>query len=371
MGALAKLRAFADRIESDRIGEPRLDSLCCARVSGRLRVGRGVRAVLVDSPAKARSDDAFVAAGLIQMYAKRGRMEEAWESFRGAGVKDAVVWSSMITASARNGDFGAALLLVKEMLLDGVLPDVIALTAALAACTRPEALSQGKLLHAWILDCGCEADLFVVTALVTMYGKCGSLERSKDVFDRSSCRRNFVLWTSMIGVYVQHSRFAQALGMFRQMQLEGVKPNKVTFISIAGGIVDMNQGKLIYELARECTLALHDIVVRTALIGMFSRCGDIRSCEMLFQTTVCHEGTLSSWNVMLGVYSEHEKQQHKAFHLFRRMLLQACVDAHASSMALELFRRMQLQGVKHNKVTLVSVLSACAKCHNISYECSS
>ncbi|EFJ14895.1 hypothetical protein SELMODRAFT_267, partial [Selaginella moellendorffii] len=389
--------------------------------------------------------DAFVAAGLIQMYAKRGRMEEAWESFRGAGVKDAVVWSSMITASARNGDFGAALLLVKEMLLDGVLPDVIALTAALAACTRPEALSQGKLLHAWILDCGCEADLFVVTALVTMYGKCGSLERSKDVFDRSSCRRNLVLWTSMIGVYVQHSRFAQALGMFRQMQLEGVKPNKVTFISIAGGIVDMNQGKLIYELARECTLALHDIVVRTALIGMFSRCGDIRSCEMLFQTTVCHERTLSSWNVMLGVYSEHEKQQHKAFHLFRRMLLQgllpervsflallsacrsldcgksvegwileaglecdlvvgaalvsmygrcgslgdafqvfqnfendadmvfwnsmiaACVDAHASSMALELFRRMQLQGVKHNKVTLVSVLSACAKCHNISY----
>src|SRR4051812_33281970 len=40
-----------------------------------------------------------------------------------------------------------------------------------------------------------------------------------------------VEWTAMIAAYVHHEKAKEALALYSQMQLVGVKPNDITFIS--------------------------------------------------------------------------------------------------------------------------------------------
>ncbi|XP_024544757.1 pentatricopeptide repeat-containing protein At2g33680 [Selaginella moellendorffii] len=148
----------------------------------------------------------------------------------------------------------------------------------------------------------------------------------------------------MLGVYSEHEKQQhKAFHLFRRMLLQGLLPERVSFLALLSACRSLDCGKSvegwILEAGLEC-----DLVVGAALVSMYGRCGSLGDAFQVFQNFE-NDADMVFWNSMIA----------------------ACVDAHASSMALELFRRMQLQGVKHNKVTLVSVLSACAKCHNISY----
>eukprot|EP00249_Psilotum_nudum_P001133 c13470_g1_i1 orf=1-300(-) len=67
-----------------------------------------------------------------------------------------------------------------------------------------------------------------------MYGKCGSLHDARSVFDRMfQC--NSVSWNAIIASYAQNGNGRKALELFRQMQLNGVAPDKITFINILSG----------------------------------------------------------------------------------------------------------------------------------------
>eukprot|EP00249_Psilotum_nudum_P034893 c54549_g1_i1 orf=1-204(-) len=64
-----------------------------------------------------------------------------------------------------------------------------------------------------------------------MYGKCGSLEDARRMFDIMPWRDVFS-WNTMAAVYTQNGCGKEAVQLFQQMQLEGVIPNEVTFVSI-------------------------------------------------------------------------------------------------------------------------------------------
>eukprot|EP00249_Psilotum_nudum_P014847 c25030_g7_i1 orf=1-288(+) len=78
-----------------------------------------------------------------------------------------------------------------------------------------------------------------------MYGKCGSLDCARSVFDKM-LQHSIVSWTAMIASYSQNRHGEQALKLFRQMQVNGVVPVKITFITVldaCAGLADLAEGK--------------------------------------------------------------------------------------------------------------------------------
>eukprot|EP00249_Psilotum_nudum_P037177 c9790_g2_i1 orf=1-204(-) len=64
-----------------------------------------------------------------------------------------------------------------------------------------------------------------------MYAKCGSIDHACQTFDKMP-ERNVVSWNSIITGCSQHGCNDKALKLFWQMQLECLKPNFITFVSV-------------------------------------------------------------------------------------------------------------------------------------------
>lgn len=71
----------------------------------------------------------------------------------------------------------------------------------------------------------------VGTALIEFYAKCGRLEDASILFKKMS-ERNVVTWNTMISIYDQNGQGEEALELFCNMRLAGLKPDRFTFATI-------------------------------------------------------------------------------------------------------------------------------------------
>eukprot|EP01018_Ginkgo_biloba_P030411 Gb_26159 [translate_table: standard] len=184
----------------------------------------------------------FLGNALIDMYLKCRSVEFAWEVFKRMSQRDVVSWTTMIAGYAHDGHANEALKLFHRMLLADVKPDPITITSVLPAIAYLVALQQGKEIHDYVIRNEFESNVFVSSALIDMYTKCGSVGFGRKIFDKMS-QRNVVSWTAMIVGYGMHGHGDDALKLFSQMQMEGMKPNQITFIGVLSacshaGLVD-------------------------------------------------------------------------------------------------------------------------------------
>eukprot|EP01018_Ginkgo_biloba_P036026 Gb_36260 [translate_table: standard] len=180
--------------------------------------------------------------------------------------RDVVLWSSMIAGYAQSGHGDEALQLFCEMKLAGlaakldymecsccrlcpewewcealkffcqmqlagIKPNTVTITSILPVYSNLASLGKGQVIHAYIVRNGFQLDVFVCSALVDMYLKCGSVNDARRVFDNIS-KRDVVLWNAMIAGYAMHGQGKDALALFNQMQEMGMKPNNITFTSV-------------------------------------------------------------------------------------------------------------------------------------------
>jgi pentatricopeptide repeat protein len=110
-------------------------------------------------------------------------------------------------------------------------PDLFTFSSILTVCSSLVALDQGEQVHAQTIKSGFLSDIVVATALVNMYNKCGSIEKASKAFVEMSTR-TLISWTTMIAGFAQHGRTQQALQLFEDMRIAGVRPNQVTFVSV-------------------------------------------------------------------------------------------------------------------------------------------
>ncbi|RVW23962.1 Pentatricopeptide repeat-containing protein [Vitis vinifera] len=112
---------------------------------------------------------------------------------------DVVQWNVLLNGYVRRGLAPEALNAFRNMLVSGVEPDEFCLTTALKGCAQLGALQQGKWIHEYVTKRKwLEADVFIGTALVDMYAKCGCIDRSVEVFEGMT-KRNVFSWSAMIG----------------------------------------------------------------------------------------------------------------------------------------------------------------------------
>ncbi len=82
----------------------------------------------------------------------------------------------MILGHVKCGQGQKALELFQQLQQEGVWPDSVTFVVVMNASASIAVLEEGSSVHEYIIQSGCECDVFVGSSLVDMYAKCGSLE---------------------------------------------------------------------------------------------------------------------------------------------------------------------------------------------------
>jgi pentatricopeptide repeat protein len=140
-------------------------------------------------------------------------------------------WSAMITGYALSGNSREALKLFYQMQLTNMKPDLATVKSLVPACAHLAALQPGTWMHGYLIKSGFESDVSVGTALVDMYGKYGSIDMARKLFDIMH-ERDVVSWSAIIAGYGMQGYGENALELFSQMQKTGLSPDHVTFVCV-------------------------------------------------------------------------------------------------------------------------------------------
>ncbi|XP_019420374.1 PREDICTED: pentatricopeptide repeat-containing protein At2g03380, mitochondrial [Lupinus angustifolius] len=199
----------------------------CAQLSNAV-MGKSLHAVVI----KCGLDDHSVRNSLVDMYAKSCITLDARYVFETTVEKDVVSWNAMISGYAQSGSAYEALELFQRMRLDSVSPDAVTLVGVLSACASLGALHVGSSIHAFALKDGLvSSSIYVGTALLNLYAKCGDAKSARMVFDGMG-EKNAVTWSAMIGGYGMQGDGSGSLALFRDMLEEEFEPNEVIFTTI-------------------------------------------------------------------------------------------------------------------------------------------
>lgn len=280
--------------------------------------------------------DVVVGTALVVMYGKCSSLEDARLMFDSMPARDVISWTVLINAYVQHGKNKLALEVFDLMQQERVIPNKVTFISICSACSSKDALNVGKEIHAYIKKSGFESDMVIGNALVSMYGKCGSLENARTVFD-SMLERNVISWNAIISAYAQNGEGKEALCMVGRMQ-QGTLPDDVTFVSAldaCASLASLTDGKWIHCCIVGSRLE-SSITLGNALVNMYGKGSSLEEASRVFEKM--HEHNEITWNALISVFA-NKGQGVKALHLFYRM---------------------QQEGMMPNKITFVSVFSACA-----------
>lgn len=254
------------------------------------------------------------------------------------------IWNSMIRGYAHSPFPAQAVVLYRQMLLQGYTPNNYTYPFLLKASTQLTDLRLGLTIHGTIIRRGFDesaVDPFILTSLVNLYATSGSLEIAHKLFD--SCPISDVTcWNALIKGYIHRGSYLEAINVFRRMHssssLHSIQPDEITMLNVVSacahlGALDM--GRWIHTCIERAKIKL-TVNLGTALINMYSRCGEIDYACSVFDEMRGKD--VRTWSVMIDGLA---------------------VNGHANK-ALNLFSAMQPTGVNPDSVTFTGVLRACA-----------
>ncbi|KAL3521020.1 hypothetical protein ACH5RR_019169 [Cinchona calisaya] len=278
-----------------------------------------------------------VGNAIVTMYAKCGSLDDAVRAFELSGDKNSITWSAMITGYSQSGDGEKALKLFSDMHYYSMKPSEYTLVGVLNACSDIEAANHGKQAHGYLLKLGYESQMYIMTALVDMYAKCGNIGDAQKGFEYLQ-EPDIVLWTSMIGGYVQNGDNETAMNLYCKLQMESIVPNELTMASVlkaCSSLAALEQGKQIHAHTIKYGFSL-EVPIGSALATMYAKCGNLEDGNIVF--CMMPDRDVVSWNAMISGLSQNGRGVE----------------------ALELFEEMRMEGAKPDYVTFVNVLTACS-----------
>ncbi|KAK7315656.1 hypothetical protein VNO77_34222 [Canavalia gladiata] len=236
--ALSVFEEMQDQgIQSDNIGLASAISACAGIQA--LNQGKQIHA---QSCVSGYSDDLSVGNALVGLYARCGKVQEAYLAFNKIFAKDNISWNSLISGFAQSGHCEEALNIFSQMNKAGLEINSFTFGSACSAVASVANVKLGKQIHAMIIKTGYETETEVSNVLITLYAKCGSIDDAeKQYFEMP--RKNEVSWNAMITGYSQHGHGFEALSLFEDMKKLDLLPNHVTFVGVLSacshvGLVD-------------------------------------------------------------------------------------------------------------------------------------
>ncbi|CAL1371541.1 unnamed protein product [Linum trigynum] len=285
-----------DGVKPDRFTFPRVLKACAG--IGAIQVGQAVHRDLVRW---GFGDDGFVLNALIDMYAKCGDIEKARSIFDKIGHKDSISWNSMLTAYIRHGLIAEALRIFSRMIHEGVDLDSVTVSTILANAAP---LHLKHEIHGWTTKRGMQWELSIVNSLIVVYANSGYLTDARWLFDNMP-ERDLVSWNSIISA---HSKHPESLAYFREMEMDNVMPDKVTFVATLSACAHMGlveEGERLFSLMVE-KYAMKPIMEHYAcMVNLYGRAGLIDTAYDFVIETMELEAGPTVWGALLHACCVH------------------------------------------------------------------
>ncbi|KAL2662835.1 hypothetical protein AAZV13_02G064600 [Glycine max] len=235
-------------IHSDNIGFASAISACAGIQA--LNQGQQIHAQACVS---GYSDDLSVGNALVSLYARCGKVRDAYFAFDKIFSKDNISWNSLISGFAQSGHCEEALSLFSQMSKAGQEINSFTFGPAVSAAANVANVKLGKQIHAMIIKTGHDSETEVSNVLITLYAKCGNIDDAERQFFEMP-EKNEISWNAMLTGYSQHGHGFKALSLFEDMKQLGVLPNHVTFVGVLSacshvGLVD--EGIKYFQSMRE------------------------------------------------------------------------------------------------------------------------
>ncbi|XP_010257751.1 PREDICTED: pentatricopeptide repeat-containing protein At5g39680 [Nelumbo nucifera] len=278
----------------------------------------------------------YVKNALLYMYSSCSDVQGAFEVFETVSGSDILSYNSMIHGLLEHGYLNKALEVLIKMVSEPVVWDNITYVTVINLCKHLKDLNLGLQIHNRIFRTGLKLDVFICSAIIDMYGKCGKIFSARNVFD-GLCNHNVVSWTAIMDAYIQNGCFEEAFNLFIQMERKGVLPNECTYAVILNSCAELSSlrhGDVLNARIKKSGLSDY-VIIGNALINMYSKSGDVESGHQVFSDMTYRD--IITWNSMISGYSHHGLGRE----------------------ALEVFQNMLAAEEAPNYVTFVGVLSAC------------
>eukprot|EP00250_Pteridium_aquilinum_P003912 c14174_g1_i1 orf=338-1417(+) len=273
---------------------------------------------------------------LIRSYAACGSLFEANLVFCNVTIPTSYTWQAIISAHVSSGENERAIQLYQRMEQSCLAPSNFVLSCTLKACASLGDVWDGRLIHNYIAKTGIDTDVVMGSALIDMYGKSGSIVDARNVFENLP-NKNVVSWGAMMTCYTGLNLGLDALSLFEKMQEKPLEPDQVTLLCVlkaCGSIGALEQGRIIHDMVLRNSHET-DAAIGNTLVDFYARCGSLEEAHRVFKALPVRN--VVSCGAMIGGYAQFGH----------------------GHLALELFKQMQLDNIKLNKVVHMCVLKAC------------
>jgi pentatricopeptide repeat protein len=285
------------------------------------------------------SSSQHLLSSLAAAYARAGALNAA-ESTLAASPSSSTsciaAWNALLSAHSRAGAPGAALRVFRA-LPPSARPDSTTFTLALTACARLGDLDAAEAVRVRAFAAGYGRDVFVCSALLHLYSRCGAMGDAIRVFDGMP-RKDRVAWSTMVAGFVSAGRPVEALGMYSRMREHGVAEDEVVMVGViqaCTSIGNTRMGASVHGHLLRHGMRM-DVVTMTSLVDMYAKNGHFDVARQVFRMMPYRNAV--SWSALISGFAQNGRADE----------------------ALDLFREMSTSGLQPDSGALVSALLACA-----------
>ncbi|CAM6051292.1 unnamed protein product [Sphagnum compactum] len=148
---------------------------------------------------------------------------------------------------------------------------------------------------------------------------------------------NLFAWNMRLAKYAKSGQYDKTVNLFKQMQQEGMIPNRFTFIPVLNACASLQaleEGRWIHTQIIQSGCE-SDVYLGSSLINMYAKCGSIEDAWRVFNRMPTHDVVV--WSAIISGH----------------------VKCGQGQKALALYQQMQLEGVEPDPVIFMGVLNAC------------
>ncbi|XP_071738099.1 putative pentatricopeptide repeat-containing protein At3g25060, mitochondrial [Rutidosis leptorrhynchoides] len=276
---------------------------------------------------------------LISAYSRTGDIKLAHKLFDKIPKRGIDVWNAMIMAYSRKDCPNEVINLYKELNLEGIKSDSSTFTAALKACTSMMNLEMGEEIRMHVMDCGYDNDVFVASAMLNLYAKCGKMNEAMKVFEKMK-KKDVVSWTIMITGFAQSGRGEEAINVYRLMQREGIKEDRIVILGLIQACASVKTpeiGLSVHGYLIRRHVYYIDVVIKTSLLDMHAKTGNLDLASRVFRSM--DYKNVVAWSTLISGYAQNG----------------------IVTNALDLLVEMQLFGFKPDMASIIGALLACSQ----------
>ncbi|KAM1238063.1 hypothetical protein TB1_038226 [Malus domestica] len=242
--------------------------------------------------------------------------------FNGIRQPDLVLWNSMISGYGSGGFWDTGLQLFSEMRSMELVPDGYTIVGLLSGLADSSLISIGEGIHGLCLKWNLDSNAHVSNVLVSMYSRCMSMNSSHRDFS-GLFEPDLVTRSALITGFSQSGDYDKALFFFKNLNMEGKKPNSVLIATMYSKCGFLGMGTRVFEIMPEKNIVSYNsLILGLGLHGLASEAFRMFD-EILRNGLKPDESTFSA----LPCACCHAGLVEDGREIFRRMKDEFCIQA--------------------------------------------